>query len=135
MRPTVKFLTDDLIGKIVDEATEILCTLGVELHNPDVLSMLSDHGAEIDMDRRHVVFTHEIIEKALETVPGSCGLYDAHGEQTHSLGGTNIYFTPGSGALNVLDYETNEIRKRLGGLLVDASSTKGDTWDRGKQMP
>ena len=31
MRPTIKFLTDDLIDKIVDEATEVLCTLGVEL--------------------------------------------------------------------------------------------------------
>ena len=119
MRPTVKFLTDDLIGKIVDEATEILCTLGVELHNTDVLSMLSDHGAAIDMDRRHVVFTREIIEKALQTVRSSFELYDAHGEQTHSLGGTNVHFTPGSAALNVLDYETKELRKPTTGDYVD----------------
>jgi trimethylamine--corrinoid protein Co-methyltransferase len=119
MRPTVKFLTDDLLGRIVDEAMEILCTLGVELHNPDVLSMLSDHGAEIDMDRRHVVFTRGIIEKALQTVRGSFELYDTHGEQTHSLGGTNVHFTPGSAALNILDYETKELRKPTTGDYVD----------------
>jgi hypothetical protein len=31
MRPTVKFLYDGLVGNIVDEASEILCTPGAEL--------------------------------------------------------------------------------------------------------
>jgi trimethylamine--corrinoid protein Co-methyltransferase len=81
--------------------------------------MLSDHGAEVDMDRRHVVFTREMIEQALQTVPDSFKLYDAHGEQTHSLGGANVHFTPGSAALNVLDYETKELRKPTTGDYVD----------------
>jgi len=119
MRPTVKFLTDDLIDKIVDEATEILCKLGVELHNPDVLSMLSDHGANVDMDRRHVVLTREIVEKAISTAPSSIKLYDVHGEQTHDLSGYNVHFTPGTAALNVLDHETKELRKPVTRDLVD----------------
>ena len=45
MRPTVRFLTDDLIKQIVDEAVNILCTLGLQIHNKQILSMLADHQA------------------------------------------------------------------------------------------
>jgi len=113
LRPTVKFLEDSLIEKIVSEAIHILCTLGVEVHNKELLSMLSDHGAKVDMDRLHVIFTKEIIEKAVKAAPESFKLYDVNGKQTHDLSGYNVYFTPGSAALNILDYPTKEIRKPL----------------------
>lgn len=111
MRPTVKFLNDSLIQQIVSEATHILCTQGVELHNKEVLSMLSDHGAKIDVGKFHASFTEELIEKALATAPGSFKLYDVRGNETHDLSGYNVYFTPGSAALHVLDYDTRQIRK------------------------
>jgi len=71
MRPKIRFLSDDLILKIISEAKEILCTLGMEIHNEGILSLLSDSGAKTDMDKSHVVFTENIINKALETVPDS----------------------------------------------------------------
>ena len=111
MRPVVKFLSADLIKQIVSEATRILCTLGVELHNEDVLKLLSDHGADVDMARLHVTFTEEVIEKALEAAPGSFKLYDVHGNETHDFSGHNFYFTPGSAALHVLDHHSKQIRK------------------------
>ena len=48
MRPTIKFLSDELIRQIISEATDILCTLGVEIHNEKVLAMLSDCGCMVD---------------------------------------------------------------------------------------
>jgi len=45
VRPTVRFLTDDLIKQIIDEAVNILCTLGLQIHNKQILSMLADHRA------------------------------------------------------------------------------------------
>ena len=69
MRPKIRFLNDELISKIISEAKEILCTLGMEIHNKNVLSLLSDSGAKTDMDKSHVVFTEDIINKSLETVP------------------------------------------------------------------
>ena len=111
MRPIVKFLNENLIKRIISEATGILCTLGVELHNEEVLSMLSDHGAKVDMDKLHVIFTEEIIEKALKTAPGSFKLYDVNGNETHNFSGYNVYFTPGSAALHILDHYTKQIRK------------------------
>ena len=111
MRPVVKFLSEDLIKRIVSEATGILCTLGVELHNEDGLKLLSDHGAAVDMDRLHVIFTEEVIEKALEAAPESFKLYDVRGDETHDFSGYNFYFTPGSAALHVLDHHSKRIRK------------------------
>ena len=35
MRPTLRFLTDELIEQIVAEAIDVLCSLGVTIHNPE----------------------------------------------------------------------------------------------------
>ena len=72
MRPTIRFLADELIRKIVSEATHILCTLGVEVHNETVLVMLADHGCQINIEKSHAVLTDDIIDKALEAAPESC---------------------------------------------------------------
>ncbi len=111
MRPTIRFLDDNLIGQIISEATHILCMLGVEIHNQGVLSLLADHGAKVDVKRYRVSFTDEIIEKALKMAPGSFKLYDVHGIETHDFSDHNVYFTPGSAALHVLDYHTKRIRQ------------------------
>ncbi len=111
MRPTIRFLSDELIGQIVSEATQILCTLGVALHNKGVLSMLADHGARVDREEYQVIFNQEIIEKALKSAPRSFKLFDVHGNETNDFSGHNVHFTPGSAALHILDYESKEIRK------------------------
>jgi len=111
MRPTIRFLTDDLIKQIVSEATQILCTLGVEMHNEAVLSLLADHGAKVDIGKMHVTFTDKIIDKALQAAPGSFKLYDVKGNQTHDFSGDNIFFTPASSAINILDYPGKQMRK------------------------
>ncbi len=111
MRPTIRFLTDDLVKQIVSEATQILCTLGVEIHNEAVLSLLADHGAKVDTGRMHVVFTDKIIDKALNAAPRSFRLYDVKGNQTHDFSPHNIFFTPGSAAINILDSHSKQMRK------------------------
>ncbi len=111
MRPTIRFLTDELIREIVSEAIDILCTLGVEIHNKKVLGMLSDCGCRINMEKHHAVLTNESIEKALKAAPESFRLYDVTGKQTHDFSGHNVYFTPGSTALNILDSQAGKMRR------------------------
>jgi trimethylamine--corrinoid protein Co-methyltransferase len=121
MRPTVKFLTEDLIKKIIDESVNILCTLGLQIHNKQILSMLADHQAKVDMDKCHVNLTEEIIQKAIKTAPHSFKLYDVKGNQTHDFSDHNVYFTPGSSALNILDCQTQQMRKPLTNDYIDFS--------------
>jgi len=111
IRPKTQFLSNELIEKIISEARNILCKLGTTIHNKEVLALLSDHGATIDMNKYHVLFTNEIIDKALKSTPSSFKLYDVLGNETHDFSGFNTYFTPGSAAINILDNKTQKIRK------------------------
>jgi len=119
MRPTVRFLSDALVEQIVSEAVDILCTLGVEINNEGILSVLSDHGANVDTDRCHATLTEEMVERAIESSPASFKLYDVKGNETHNFSGHAVYFTPGSAALNILDYRTKKMRKPSTGDYVD----------------
>jgi len=111
MRPTVRFLSDELIEMIVSEATGILCTLGVEIHNRGVLALLADCGCRVDTEKNHAVFTEQIITESLKTAPKSFSLYDVASRQTHDFSGHNVYFTPGSTALHILDSQTGTMRR------------------------
>jgi len=111
MRPILRFLNDQLIQQILSEARDILCKLGVEINNKQLLDKLGEYGANIDLQKNHAILTQNIIDKALEKVPHSFKLYDVLGNQTHDFTNYNIYFTPGSAAINILDYETKKIRK------------------------
>ena len=111
MRPTIRFLDEQLITRILDEARELLRTLGMTILNQEVLSLLGDHGAEVDLSAEHVRFNDEIIDKALKTSPSSFQLFDVLGNQTHDFSGDNVHYTPGSAAINVLDHATGEARR------------------------
>ena len=75
--------------------------------------MLSDCGCRIDIEEHHAVLTQEVIDTALKDAPESFGLYDVTGKQTHDFSGHNVYFTPGSTALNILDPQARKMRKPL----------------------
>lgn len=110
MRPKVRFLDDTLIEKIISEAKQILCILGVKIHNDEILKMLSDFGLKIDMKNYHVNFTEEIIDRTIKTTPSSFKLYDVYGKETNDFSGFNVHFTPGSAGLHILDYNTKQMR-------------------------
>jgi trimethylamine--corrinoid protein Co-methyltransferase len=111
MRPALRFLDDQLISQILGEARDLLETLGVTIHNPELLSVLGDHGAEVDLSAEHVKLTDEMIDAALKTAPRSFKLFDVLGEQTHDFSGNNVHFVPGSAAINIHDNSTGKIRR------------------------
>ena len=111
MRPKLRLLEDELILKIVAEARDLLAKLGVDIHNRAVLSLLSDHGAKVDAGKWNARIPADLIDRALATVPHSFKLFDVLGNETHDFRGDNVYFTPGSTALNILDGESGELRK------------------------
>jgi trimethylamine--corrinoid protein Co-methyltransferase len=111
LRPTLRFLSQELVERIISEAQEILSTLGVEINNETILSMLSDHGARVNRESKRAFITEGLIKKAIEMAPSSFKLYDVLGNQTHDFSGDNVHFTPGSAAINILDHETEAMRK------------------------
>jgi trimethylamine--corrinoid protein Co-methyltransferase len=111
LRPRLRLLDDALIGRILDEAREVVARLGVEVHNAAVLSLLADHGASVDAGAQRARLPGTLVEKAVETAPRAIRLFDCLGRQTHDLSGSRIHFTPGSAAILVLDAATGTMRK------------------------
>lgn len=111
MRPVVRFLSKDLIERIISEAMDILCRLGVEIHNDRILSMLADHGAKIRKEDQRAFFTQGLLDKAIAATPHSFKLYDLLGDEAVDLSGFNVNFTPGSAAIYYLDGTTRTVRK------------------------
>lgn len=111
MRPKVRFLNNELIDRIIDEAREILCELGVEIHNKRALELLASHGARVDSSQGRVYVPGALIDRALSSVPPSFKLYNVHGNPVCDYADYNVHFTPGSAAINILDYDTGELRK------------------------
>jgi len=111
MRPTLTFLNTALKEQIVAEALIILNEVGLEIHNDPLLRLLADHGCRIDTQKKRCHMPETVVRRSLATAPHGFWLYDVHGRQTHDLSGNNVYFTPGSAALNILDYPSGAIRR------------------------
>ena len=111
MRPKIQFLSRELKERIVSEARDLLEKLGMEVDNPGVRALLSEHGARVDQASSRVFFPGTLIDKALKPAPPCFKLFNVLGDETHNFSGDNVYFTPGSAALNILDHETGAMRR------------------------
>jgi len=110
MQPRLRFLDDALVDRILDEARDLLATVGVEVHNDEAVALLTSHGARVDDDRGRVLLPAGLVDGALRTAPSAVRLFDTLGNPTHELAGDNVYFTPGSAAIHVLDEASGRIR-------------------------
>jgi trimethylamine--corrinoid protein Co-methyltransferase len=109
VRPTLNVLSDELIGRILDEAMDILATVGMEIRGPLMRQRLIDAGLPTDPAGR-VLFPREVVERAIATAPSSFWLYDRDGNPHADLGEDRVHFVPGSSGLRVLDHRTGEAR-------------------------
>ncbi len=109
VRPQIRFLSDDLIEQIVGEAKDILAGLGVEITSPEVVELLNDHGARVRDDGR-VCIPPELVDQALSTAPSVVRLEGISGKHSLEIGDGNVHFTPGSAALQIVDWPSGEAR-------------------------
>ncbi|MCS7306862.1 MAG: trimethylamine methyltransferase family protein [Thermoguttaceae bacterium] len=110
-QPSIRFLTEELIERIVAEAIYLLDTLGVEIHNPQAVDLLASHGARISPDRFRVYLSEDLVRRAISSAPRSFRLFDVLGNQTHDFTPDAVYFTPASAALYFLDYPSGQVRR------------------------
>lgn len=110
-RPILTFLNPSIIQQIIEQARDLLFQVGIEIYHPDVVSLLADHGATVELQSRKVKIPGHLIDKTLKTTPHSFQLYDTLGNQTHDFSLDHVYFTPASSALKILDPETNQHRE------------------------
>lgn len=116
IRPRIAMLSKEMIEKVIDEALEILETVGVYVANAEAKSLLRERGCRIE---GRVFIPRNLIEKCIKTTPPSIRVYDREGVASLVLEKDNVYFDPGSSVLQVLDYEKMEVRKPLTQDFVD----------------
>lgn len=110
LRPSVRFLSEPLLKKIVDESSLLLERAGVFVENEEAVNLLRQAGARVDDNARRVFIPGELIGRALETAPRFIEVFDATGERSFHIGGDEVHFDPGSAALRIFDHETQSER-------------------------
>jgi trimethylamine---corrinoid protein Co-methyltransferase len=110
MRPRLRILDDELLGRIVDEAKRVLAEVGMEIRGPEMKRRLLEHGLPLDHSGTRVLFPREVVEAAIASAPSSFTLFDRDGNPHAELGGDNVHFVPGSSGLKVQDHRTGETR-------------------------
>jgi trimethylamine--corrinoid protein Co-methyltransferase len=110
-KPKFEILSRDDVKNIIMAAYDLLETFGVMIDNNEVLKIVADAGAKVDFQKKVCLIPATMIERALQSVPASFSVYSQDCRITAMMGGDNTYFAPGSVALNILDSDTEEIRK------------------------
>lgn len=119
MRPRARFLDDELVQRIVDEALRVLDVHGVTVSHEGLLRRMADAGLRVDWPRRRLFIRPDEVQAALAAAPSEVRLYTRDGALHATLTGDAVHFTPASSALYILDHRTGARRRPVTADLVD----------------
>ena len=108
MRPKIELLDGALVKCILDEAFELLETVGTKVGSAEARELLSSAGARLEDST--IRLPRVLVRRALESVPREFSLYTRSCECAVHYGGAHVHFDPGSSCLNILDSGTQEPR-------------------------
>lgn len=108
MQPKLEILPNQLVGRILDEAFQLLIKPGIKVGSQEVRNLLTGGGALVDETLQVAHIPEALVRTALETVPHQFNLYDRRGQAMVSYGGDAVHFDPGSSGVHILDGETLE---------------------------
>ena len=79
MRPSLNVLSEDLIERILDEARRLMAETGMEIRGPELKARLLDAGLRTDASGDRVLFSRDVVDRAIATAPSSFTLFDRDG--------------------------------------------------------
>ncbi len=110
MQPRISLLDDEMIGRVLDEAFQLMLQPGIKVQAAEARALLAEAGAQVDEAAEVAHIPESLARHALETVPAEFYLYDRSGAAKVHYGGDDVHFDPGSSGVHVLDPETLEHR-------------------------
>jgi trimethylamine--corrinoid protein Co-methyltransferase len=110
IRPKLEFLAPETVNRAIDEAYELLWDPGVRVHYDEALQLLADSGATVDVKSRVAKIPRDLAERCVETAPSSFHLYNFDGEPVVHYGDDDIHYDPGSAAIEIADYDSDQSR-------------------------
>src|SRR5208282_6614140 len=107
MRPKIQLLSPELIGRILDEAFQLLMNPGVRVGTA-VVELLQSAGVEVRVENHDRVarLPEALVRKCLASAPPDFDLYSRQGEKAVHFGGDDVHFDPGSCCVQMLDPDT-----------------------------
>jgi trimethylamine--corrinoid protein Co-methyltransferase len=111
LRPKVELLSRDYVEKVIGEALGLLEREGVFVENAEARLLFREAGMPVDETTQRVRLTPHLVEDALASTPPSIRMYDRAGSREFTVGGDEVHFDPGSGAIRMLDSVTQRERK------------------------
>ncbi len=107
MRPRIRLLDELLIGRILDEAFQLLENPGVRVA-PYAFELLASAGIRVQDGVAHI--PADVARAALASTPREFYLYDRRGRAAVHYGGDDVHYAPGSSCLNILAPDSNVAR-------------------------
>jgi len=108
MQPKIELLSQELVGRILDEAFQLLLNPGVKVQNAEARQLLAAAGAQVDEEQAVARISEAVARRALATVPHEFFLHNRAGEPVVRYGGDAVHFDPGSSGVHMLDPDTLE---------------------------
>jgi trimethylamine--corrinoid protein Co-methyltransferase len=118
-KPSIKILSREAIEEIYENALYLLSATGIIFKSKRAMQTLAQAGAEVDSSTGVVKFPRDIVKNSVQSCPDSFKLHYRDGSKELNVGGDNVYFDPGSAALNLLDSRTNASRRPVTKDLVN----------------
>lgn len=110
MQPILTLLPTGLVGRVLDEAYQLLLNPGIKVQSAEARQLLAGAGAQVDEAAEVVRIPADVAQKALETVPRQFFLHNRAGQPVVQYGGNAVQFDPGSSGVHILDPDTLEHR-------------------------
>lgn len=110
-KTSVKVLSREAVEEIYENALYVLSATGVIFKSKRAMEALAQAGADVDRTSGAVKFPRDLVKNSVQSCPESFMLYYRDGSKELNVGGDNVYFDPGSAALNLLDSKTNASKK------------------------
>jgi len=108
IRPKLNLLEEEQIKIIIEDAYDILDSVGVQFKdNQECLDLFEGAGARVDRNTGIVKISSDIIDKALKTVPHAIPFYNKdHQKHLFNVGGDECHVTGDGVAIYIQDFET-----------------------------
>jgi len=116
MQPKLDLIPPELIGRILDEAFQLMQSPGIKVQSDEACQLLRAAGVLVNDEI--AVIPERLVREALQSVPHTFYLYDRLGNRKVTYGGNAVHFDPGSSGVHVLDPETLEHRPSQSADLV-----------------
>jgi trimethylamine--corrinoid protein Co-methyltransferase len=118
LRPHADLLSPSLVGRIVDEAFDVLSSVGVFIESDGTRRLLLGAGATAAPNGR-ILIPRALAEHSLTLAPREFTVWDLPGTHSFRIGHEEVHFDPGSAALRIFDHKEQTEREAFTRDLVD----------------